>query len=208
MRERKRNVEADWEALRSCWFRVKEKKLQSFPLLTSYHLLQPVEASRYLLTTHRILRLKPLIAARSFSLSLHSWLYPWGLKSHCCFLLDWVVVLIDGRSFNFKTSTLFPFVPCNSCKTKVNNCFSSYFVLSSDECSSCLVKFFSVVLKVGMIGDSQVGKTALMIKFVEDTFDEVYVPTSGISFMEKTVSSNRPSFSLFPFFDRLFPSPW
>jgi GTPase SAR1 family protein len=39
----------------------------------------------------------------------------------------------------------------------------------------------SVVLKVGMVGDSQIGKTSLMVKYVEGTFDEDYIQTLGPS---------------------------
>ncbi|KAF9379450.1 hypothetical protein BGX21_002633 [Mortierella sp. AD011] len=35
----------------------------------------------------------------------------------------------------------------------------------------------SVVIKVGMVGDSQIGKTSLMVKYVEGSFDEDYVQT-------------------------------
>lgn len=71
----------------------------------------------------------------------------------------------------------------------------------------------SVVLKVGMVGDSQIGKTSLMVKYVEGTFDEDYIQTlgewpiirvlglvlhsqlspsaSGVNFMEKTISVRR-----------------
>ncbi len=38
----------------------------------------------------------------------------------------------------------------------------------------------SVVVKVGMVGDSQIGKTSLMVKYVEGTFDEDYIQTLGI----------------------------
>jgi GTPase SAR1 family protein len=37
----------------------------------------------------------------------------------------------------------------------------------------------SVVIKVGMVGDSQIGKTSLMVKYVEGSFDEDYVQTLG-----------------------------
>ena len=42
----------------------------------------------------------------------------------------------------------------------------------------CL-RFCSVVIKVGMVGDSQIGKTSLMVKYVEGSFDEDYIQTLG-----------------------------
>lgn len=56
--------------------------------------------------------------------------------------------------------------------------------------------FSSVVIKVGMVGDSQIGKTSLMVKYVEGSFDEDYIQTLGISF------------SLFLPFHRLDHTPW
>ncbi|KAK9478803.1 P-loop containing nucleoside triphosphate hydrolase protein [Lipomyces japonicus] len=46
----------------------------------------------------------------------------------------------------------------------------------------------AVVLKVGMVGDAQIGKTSLMVKYVEGSFDEDYIQTLGVNFMEKTIS--------------------
>jgi len=46
----------------------------------------------------------------------------------------------------------------------------------------------SVVVKVGMVGDSQIGKTSLMVKYVEGNFNEDYIQTLGVNFMEKTIS--------------------
>ncbi|KAK9451109.1 P-loop containing nucleoside triphosphate hydrolase protein [Limtongia smithiae] len=46
----------------------------------------------------------------------------------------------------------------------------------------------AVVIKVGMIGDAQIGKTSLMVKYVEGSFDEDYIQTLGVNFMEKTIS--------------------
>eukprot|EP00027_Filamoeba_sp_ATCC50430_P000982 CAMPEP_0168554984 /NCGR_PEP_ID=MMETSP0413-20121227/8080_1 /TAXON_ID=136452 /ORGANISM="Filamoeba nolandi, Strain NC-AS-23-1" /LENGTH=203 /DNA_ID=CAMNT_0008585779 /DNA_START=61 /DNA_END=672 /DNA_ORIENTATION=+ len=56
----------------------------------------------------------------------------------------------------------------------------------------------SVVVKVGMVGDSQIGKTSLMVKYVEGTFDEDYIQTLGVNFMEKTISvkGNEITFSI------------
>eukprot|EP01033_Poteriospumella_lacustris_P004567 gene4568-3267_t len=46
----------------------------------------------------------------------------------------------------------------------------------------------NVVVKIGLVGDAQVGKTTLMVKYVENKFDEDYIQTLGVNFMEKTVS--------------------
>jgi len=45
-----------------------------------------------------------------------------------------------------------------------------------------------VTVKLGMVGDAQVGKTSLMVKYVDGTFDEDYIQTLGVNFMEKMVS--------------------
>ena len=44
----------------------------------------------------------------------------------------------------------------------------------------------NVVIKVGMVGDAQIGKTSLMVKYVENSFDEDYIQTLGT---EKTAIS-------------------
>jgi hypothetical protein len=38
----------------------------------------------------------------------------------------------------------------------------------------------SVVIKVGMVGDAQIGKTSLMVKYVEGNWDEDYIQTLGM----------------------------
>lgn len=45
-----------------------------------------------------------------------------------------------------------------------------------------------VTVKVGMVGDSGIGKTSLMVKYVEGNFNEDYIQTLGVNFMEKTIS--------------------
>lgn len=42
-------------------------------------------------------------------------------------------------------------------------------------------KSTSVVIKVGMVGDAQIGKTSLMVKYVEGSWDEDYIQTLGES---------------------------
>lgn len=42
-------------------------------------------------------------------------------------------------------------------------------------------------LKVGMLGDSNVGIALLIVTCVENKFEEDYVQTLGINFMEKTI---------------------
>lgn len=34
--------------------------------------------------------------------------------------------------------------------------------------------------QVGMVGDAQIGKTSLMVKYVEGSFDEDYIQTLGV----------------------------
>lgn len=46
----------------------------------------------------------------------------------------------------------------------------------------------NVVVKIGMVGDAQVGKTTLMVKYVENKFDEDYIQTLGVNFMEKSIN--------------------
>eukprot|EP01084_Bolivina_argentea_P133194 235040_1 len=43
-----------------------------------------------------------------------------------------------------------------------------------------------VVVKVGTLGDSQIGLKTLMVKYIQDEYDEDYVETLGVNFMEKT----------------------
>jgi len=40
---------------------------------------------------------------------------------------------------------------------------------------------------VGLLGDPQIGKTTLMVKYIEDRYDEDYIETLGVNFMEKTI---------------------
>lgn len=56
----------------------------------------------------------------------------------------------------------------------------------------------AVTVKVAMLGDPQIGKTSLMVKYVEGSFDEDYVQTLGVNFMEKTIvlRNNEITFSL------------
>ncbi len=37
-----------------------------------------------------------------------------------------------------------------------------------------------MVIKVGMVGDAQIGKTSLMVKYVEGSWDEDYIQTLGM----------------------------
>jgi GTP-binding protein of the ras superfamily involved in termination of M-phase len=46
----------------------------------------------------------------------------------------------------------------------------------------------SVVIKVGMVGDAQIGKTSLMVKYVEGSWDEDYIQTLGKPFFYNFVS--------------------
>lgn len=43
-------------------------------------------------------------------------------------------------------------------------------------------------VKVGLIGDAQIGKTSLMVRYCDGSFDEDYIQTLGVNFLEKTVA--------------------
>ena len=47
-----------------------------------------------------------------------------------------------------------------------------------------------------MVGDSQIGKTSLMVKYVEGSFDEDYIQTLGISFSLLLPFHRRESYPL------------
>ncbi|KAG8467530.1 hypothetical protein KFE25_000846 [Diacronema lutheri] len=47
-----------------------------------------------------------------------------------------------------------------------------------------------MLVKIAMLGDSQVGKTSLMQKYVEGTFDDDYLQTLGVNFMDKAIDLN------------------
>ena len=46
----------------------------------------------------------------------------------------------------------------------------------------------TTLVKVAMLGNSQVGKTCLMERFCEGTFDETQLHTQGVNFMERSVA--------------------
>lgn len=47
-----------------------------------------------------------------------------------------------------------------------------------------------VNIKVGMVGDIQIGKTSFMVRYVDGEFNEDYIQTLGVNFMEKKVPLN------------------
>jgi GTP-binding protein of the ras superfamily involved in termination of M-phase len=52
----------------------------------------------------------------------------------------------------------------------------------------------SVVIKVGMVGDAQIGKTSLMVKYVEGSWDEDYIQTLGTlcKLVSQTANFDKP----------------
>jgi GTP-binding protein of the ras superfamily involved in termination of M-phase len=51
-----------------------------------------------------------------------------------------------------------------------------------------------VIIKVGMVGDAQIGKTSLMVKYVEGSWDEDYIQTLGMAHRRgvcRTVFTNK-----------------
>ncbi|CCK70652.1 Ras family GTPase TEM1 KNAG_0E03990 [Huiozyma naganishii CBS 8797] len=43
-------------------------------------------------------------------------------------------------------------------------------------------------VQVGLVGDAQVGKTSLMVKYVQNIFDEEYTQTLGVNFLKRKVN--------------------
>ena len=54
----------------------------------------------------------------------------------------------------------------------------------------------SVIIKVGMLGDTQIGKTTLMVKYIDDTYDEDFIETLGINFKEKTIKAKNANITI------------
>lgn len=54
-----------------------------------------------------------------------------------------------------------------------------------------------IVVKVGMVGDSEVGKTSLMVRYVEGKFDEDYIVTLGALLVRKSGTTTN-HYSFFP----------
>ena len=54
------------------------------------------------------------------------------------------------------------------------------------------------LIKVALLGDAGVGKTSLMVRYVEGGFDQTQLPTQGINFMERSISldANEVVFSI------------
>jgi len=56
-------------------------------------------------------------------------------------------------------------------------------------------------VKVSFVGDIQIGKTSLIVNYVEDKFDNGYIQTLGLDFMEKKVVINEKETICFNIFD-------
>ncbi|CAB4256517.1 similar to Saccharomyces cerevisiae YML064C TEM1 GTP-binding protein of the ras superfamily involved in termination of M-phase [Maudiozyma barnettii] len=44
-----------------------------------------------------------------------------------------------------------------------------------------------IQLQIGIIGDAQVGKTSLMVKYVQDIYNKEYTQTLGVNFLKKRI---------------------
>lgn len=51
-------------------------------------------------------------------------------------------------------------------------------------------------MKVAIVGDAAVGKTSLMVRYVERRFDSDYIETLGVNFMEKVVQTESADVTL------------
>ena len=44
-----------------------------------------------------------------------------------------------------------------------------------------------IILKILILGDSGVGKTSILIKYINNKFDESHIATIGVDYMDKTI---------------------
>lgn len=51
-------------------------------------------------------------------------------------------------------------------------------------------KDFDAMAKVAIVGDSAVGKTSLLLRYINDHYNENHIATIGIDFKVKTVTVN------------------
>ena len=56
--------------------------------------------------------------------------------------------------------------------------------------SSANGKSYDSIMKILLVGDSGVGKSCLLVRFVEDKFSPSFITTIGIDFKIKTVDIN------------------
>lgn len=50
-----------------------------------------------------------------------------------------------------------------------------------------------IIVKIGLLGNAEAGKTSLMVRYVEGEYNHSYIQTLGVNFMEKTISlQNNP----------------
>jgi small GTP-binding protein len=55
----------------------------------------------------------------------------------------------------------------------------------------CSTVDYDYLIKLLVLGDSGVGKTSLLVRYVEDRFSDRFISTVGIDFKEKRVTKNR-----------------
>lgn len=94
-----------------------------------------------------------------------------------------------------------------------NNLCDGDFKLSVLNCKHKMSQPKNTVLKIGMLGDVQTGKTSLMVKYVKGKFDEDYIQTLGINlfqenthfkgvqFLEKTIEISKTQTVTFMIWD-------
>ena len=48
-----------------------------------------------------------------------------------------------------------------------------------------------IVLKLLLLGDSSVGKTSILLKYISNKFDESSISTVGVDYMDKIIDYNK-----------------
>ena len=69
-------------------------------------------------------------------------------------------------------------------------------MLDEDQESSGDNQRIKLTLKILLIGDSEVGKTSLLLKYVDHTFPEQHIATIGVEYRDKCITKNNYDVSL------------
>ena len=117
--------------------------------------------------------------------------------SHICCLVSWVVVIESSPLLQYCSNhvqhligflkQLLIFVWCIGGKHWFQSAFGLWLEAKT---MASAEQTFDEYFKILVIGDSDVGKTSLVFRFVDGSFSSQFVPTVGMDFKNKTIVWN------------------